>query len=103
VLVDTVRSGAAPGTIHRVEVTDRPIPASLRSSSSTHAVGVGQAIELARALGRLPTRPVVYGIEGASFDAGAALSGDVAAAVVRVADAVLDEACGLAAGAAGQA
>ena len=32
----------------------RPLPARLRGSTSTHAVGVGEAIELARALGRLP-------------------------------------------------
>ena len=80
-LVDTVRSGAAPGTIHRVEVTDRPIPASLRSSSSTHAVGVGQAIELARALGRLPSRLDVYAVEGADFALGAGLSAPVAQTV----------------------
>ena len=44
-------------------------PASFRSS--THAFGVGDAVELARALGRLPRRVVVYGVEGADFAAGA--------------------------------
>ena len=92
VLVDGVRSGADPGTIHRIEVTDGPLPAGLRSSSSTHAVGVGEAIELARTLGRLPSRLVIYGIEGEGFETGAALSPGVAAAVGSVADAVLDEA-----------
>ena len=80
-LVDAVRSGAAPGTSTASTVADRPLPAGLRSSTSTHAVGIGEAIELARALGRLPRRLVVYGVEGRRFDAGAALSPDVAAAV----------------------
>lgn len=98
VLVDGVRSGADPGTIHRIEVTDRPLPARLQSSSSTHAVGVGEAIELARALGRLPSRLVIYGVEGGRFKTGAELSPGVAAAVDTVADAVLREASELALG-----
>jgi hydrogenase maturation protease len=97
VLVDGVRSGADPGAIHRIEVTDRPIPAGLRSSSSTHAVGVGEAIELARALGRLPGRLVLYGVEGGGFETGGGLSAAVAAVVDDLADIVLAEARELAA------
>jgi hydrogenase maturation protease len=97
VLVDSVRAGGAPGTIHRLDASDRPLPAGLCSSTSTHALGVGEAIELARALGRLPRRLVVYGIEAGSFDTGATLSADVAAAVDRAAAAVLGEARRLAA------
>jgi hydrogenase maturation protease len=96
VLVDSVRSGDAPGTVHRVDATGGPLPAGLRASTSTHAVGVAEAIELARALGRLPDRLVVYGIEGGRFDTGAELSPGVAAAIDRVADAVLSEARALA-------
>jgi len=95
-LVDSVRSGAAPGTIHRLEATERPLPARMRTSSSTHAVGVAEAIELARALDRLPSRLVVYGVEGGRFETGAELSADVAAVVDGLADAVLREARGLA-------
>jgi hydrogenase maturation protease len=81
VLVDAVRSGAAPGTIHRLDASRDPLPATLRSSSSTHALGIGEAIELARALGRLPARVLVYGIEGERFEAGEGLSDAVTAAV----------------------
>jgi hydrogenase maturation protease len=96
-LVDGVRSGAAPGTLHRVDATDRRLPAELRGSTSTHALGIAQAIELARTLGRLPRRLVVFGIEGSRFDTGADLSPAVAAVVDDVADRVLREARGLAA------
>ncbi len=92
VLVDAIRSGAEPGTIHRVDASREPIPALLRGSSSTHAVGVGEAVELARALGRLPERVVVYGVEGACFDAGSGLSEEVAGAVDSLAERVLREA-----------
>jgi hydrogenase maturation protease len=91
VLVDAVRSGSAPGTVHRADVSDRSLPSALLGSTSTHAIGLGEAIELARALGRLPRRIVVFGVEGARFDAGAALSPDVAAAVPRLVESVAAE------------
>lgn len=92
VLVDAIRSGASPGTIHRVDATSAAIPVRLRGSSSTHAVGVGEAIELARALDRLPGRVVLFGVEGRSFAAGSGLSVEVEAITERLLDAVLSEA-----------
>jgi hydrogenase maturation protease len=92
VLIDAVRSGAPPGTIHRVDASREPVPALLAGSYSTHAIGVGEAIELARELGRLPGRLVLYGIEGLCFEAGAALSQEVAAVLDELADTVLAEA-----------
>ena len=53
----------------------------------THAFGLAETIELARALDRLPARLLVYGIEGACFEAGDELSPPVRAAV----DAVREE------------
>jgi hydrogenase maturation protease len=92
ILVDSVVSGAPPGTLHRFDASTEPIPArALRSS--THAIGLAETIELARALGKLPARVVVYGIEGASFDAGAALSPDVEAAVSRLVETIEEELC----------
>jgi hydrogenase maturation protease len=87
VVIDAVRSGAAAGTIHRLDA-DEPLPAALRTSTSTHAVGLAEAVELARALGRLPARLTVYGIEGERFDAGTGLTPAVSAAVDAVVDAV---------------
>ena len=87
-VVDAVASGATPGTLHRFDASDRPVPERL-FRSSTHAFGVGEAIELARALNRLPDRVIVYGIEGAVFEAGEGLTDAVAAAVEPAASAVL--------------
>jgi hydrogenase maturation protease len=92
VLVDASSSGAPPGTIHRFDASAEPVPArSFRSS--THAFGVGEAIELARALGKLPGTVVVYGIEGERFTAGEGLSPAVDAAVESAASAVMGEPC----------
>jgi len=84
IVIDAVRSGASPGTIHRFEVGDTPLPVTLRSSSSSHLVSVAEAIELARALDRLPPAVLVLGIEGTRFDIGAPLSDPVAAAIDEV-------------------
>ncbi|MDF2749185.1 MAG: hypothetical protein K0T00_360 [Gaiellaceae bacterium] len=90
-VVDAVRSGADPGTLHRFDAGADPVPASLFRSSSTHAFGVGEAVELARALGTLPSRLVLFGIEGGEFVAGEGLTDAVQAAVDPAAAAVLEE------------
>jgi hydrogenase maturation protease len=89
-LVDAVCSGAQPGVLHRLDASDRPLPAEL-FRLSTHRLGLHDALELARALGRLPPRVVVYGIEGSRFEAGCPLSPPVAAAAERLADALIEE------------
>jgi hydrogenase maturation protease len=89
-VADALASGAAPGSVQRFDAAAAPLPAA-RFAPSTHAFGLAQAIELARALGELPPALVVYGIEGRSFDAGAPLSPEVEAGVERAAALLLDE------------
>ena len=83
-VVDAVSSGAEPGTIHRLDARAGPLPAEL-FAMSTHHLSVAEAVELARALGRLPERLEVYGIEGAGFEAGSGLAPPVERAVEAVA------------------
>jgi hydrogenase maturation protease len=89
-LVDAVSSGAAPGTVHRLDASEHELPAEL-FRASTHHLGLAEAVELARALGRLPVRTIFYGIEGASFDAGEGLTPEVEAAAGEVAASVREE------------
>jgi hydrogenase maturation protease len=89
-LVDAVSSEAQAGTVHRVDASEEQLPATL-FRASTHHFGLADAVELARALGRLPARTIVYGIEGAGFDAGAELTPGVAAAVHEVAVSIRSE------------
>ncbi|MFI5005621.1 MAG: hydrogenase maturation protease [Solirubrobacterales bacterium] len=90
VIVDAVSSGAPPGTIHRMEAEAEPLPSTLRGSTSTHALGLREAIELARALHRLPAHVVIYGVEGRDFEAGTELSTEVEAVLGELAGVVLD-------------
>ncbi len=82
-VIDAVSTGAEPGTLHRFDATHEPLPAEV-FRASTHALGVADAIELARELDRLPQRIAVYGIEGESFETGEGLSPAVAETVNRL-------------------
>ena len=89
-VVDAMCSGQPPGAITQFRASDEPLPASL-FEVSTHGFGVPQAIELARALGKLPDSLVVIGVEGLCFDAGAKVSAQVEQAIPAVIDAILLE------------
>jgi hydrogenase maturation protease len=88
IIVDAVVSGAAPGAITTWDACKATLPTGC-FFCSTHALGVTEAVELARALGRLPRRLIVYGIEAINFDAGGSLSPEVAATVERLAQDLL--------------
>ena len=90
IIVDAASSGAKPGTIHRIDARAQRIPTGLLRYS-THAFSVGEAVELARAMNRLPPRMVVYGIEGERFDEGTVLSRAVQGSVDTVVDLVLKQ------------
>jgi hydrogenase maturation protease len=86
VLVDAVHSDSAPGKIFRFEVPGSAIPKALFPRHSTHAFGVLEAIELGKTLGNLPSRMIIYGIEGGTFDEGVEISSEVLSASKNVID-----------------
>jgi hydrogenase maturation protease len=90
IIIDATASGAAPGTIHRLDAQAQPIPAEF-FHYSTHDFGVAEAIEMARVLGRLPASLIIYGIEGSTFDFGAELTPAVAQAVPEVVQRIQQE------------
>jgi hydrogenase maturation protease len=83
VLVDACQGAGALGSVHRLEAADVERLAALEQHrrGSTHGLGVSAAIALARALGSLPSRLVIYAIEGRHFRAGEPLSPEVDHAV----------------------
>ncbi len=89
-LIDAVRSGAPPGTIHRLDAVAVPVPTGF-FHYSTHALSVAEAIELARSLNQLPPHLVVNGIEGENFAAGVGLSSAVEHAVEELIERAADE------------
>ncbi|MEU0647612.1 hydrogenase maturation protease [Streptomyces umbrinus] len=78
-----------PGRVHRL-VLDGARPGRTGTTSS-HGLGLGEAIELSSVLGRLPGRLVVYAVEGADTTFGTGLSEAVAARVDALVHDVEDE------------
>ncbi|WP_438310689.1 hydrogenase maturation protease [Streptomyces sp. HUAS TT3] len=78
-----------PGRVHRLEVTQGELAAS--AAASSHGMGLGEAVELARVLGWLPQRLIVFAVEGEGASVGRGLSAPVQAAVASVADRVRRE------------
>ncbi len=73
VVVDAVRSARPAGTVVRWEC-DAGSPPPRDAAVSSHTVSLGAVIELGRAVGALPVRLVVFGLEGERFDLGQELS-----------------------------
>lgn len=94
VVVDAFTSGGDPGDIQVFDAVARTLPTGSWASGGTHAFGIAAVVELGRALGRLPRRLLVVGVEGGRFDRGTPMSDPVAAAVPAAARAVLGAVAG---------
>ena len=88
ILVDAVSSGSPPGTIVTIDAGKKKVPAKL-FHSSTHAFGIAEAVELARAMAMLPPRLWIFGIEGAAFSAGIGMSNEVQESAEHVVEEIL--------------
>ncbi|WBP84648.1 hydrogenase maturation protease [Kitasatospora cathayae] len=79
-----------PGRVHRLDLdSERLCPPG--GATSSHGLGLGEAVELARELDRLPGRLIVYAVEGADSSLGTGLSAPVAAAVEPLTERIAEE------------
>jgi hydrogenase maturation protease len=88
VVVDATDSRGHPGRVHVRQVGRAPLrrdPPALGS----HGLGVADAVELARVLGRLPRRLTLVGVEARTFRLGAPLSAQVRESLDDAAEAVV--------------
>ena len=92
IIVDAVYGEGTPGGIYRGVFSGEeflpPLPVNF-CRYSTHAIGLGEAIELARSFGTLPPEVIVYGIEIADVTAGIGVSPEVEATIDHVVGAIL--------------
>jgi hydrogenase maturation protease len=84
VIVDAVRTGAPPGTVHCWDLFEL-LGTTVTAAGGTHDLGVATTLGLAAALGRLPLVASVIGIEGHAFEPGTPPCDPVLTAVDRVA------------------
>lgn len=90
VIVDAVQMPGEVGTIVRLDGCRESLgDTGLRSS--THAMGLAEAVEMARNLQRLPRRLTIFGIVGAQFDNSEGMSPAVVSAARQLADELSEE------------
>ncbi|AMP88969.1 hydrogenase maturation protease [Legionella pneumophila] len=80
-LIDAVKSGCAPGTIHRLKNNEI---FAFQNRLSTHEMGVAEALQIGQSLNDLPEHVILYGIEIDSIAFNATLSKSVEKAVKTV-------------------
>jgi hydrogenase maturation protease len=89
IVIDEVRSGAAPGSLYRFDVNDvRSVPSGFMTS--VHQVGILEVIELSDLIGKTP-RATVIGVEPKSLEMSMELSPEVKGKIPRIIELVLEE------------
>ena len=90
ILVDGVVSGATPGTLHRRAWRPGLVEERGVERASSHGFGVKELLEMARALGKLPARVELWGVEITSAAPGQGLSPAVAGAVEEIVEQLVE-------------
>jgi hydrogenase maturation protease len=92
ILVDAVRSGAKPGSIHLISESD--LAAFETSSGSAHGLGVAESLALGRRLypKDMPSDILLIGIEASGVELGETLSPEVHQALRRAAVSIEEQA-----------
>jgi len=92
-IADAVQPGGRSGWIYRMDANQGALPGGF-FGCSTHAFSVAEAVEMARALGQLPRKLILYGVEGGQFDHGASLSREVERAAGEVVSRIVGDISG---------
>jgi hydrogenase maturation protease len=90
IIVDVTQAVGAPGTVRRLDANAGPLNAIMNDVSS-HGLGLGYSLELARSLAKLPKHCIVVVVEGADFSIGNSLSPEVALAIPEILECVRRE------------
>ena len=89
VIMDAVASGAAPGTLIRLE--GEAVPKFFTRKLSPHQVGIADVMATLALTGESPKETIILGVEPGEMSMGMELSAPVAAAVPRLLAQVVDE------------
>ena len=90
IVIDAMQGNGPPGSVHRIEVEPGE-PIESGPSTSTHGLGLAEAVAIGRSLGRLPRRLTVFGIEVTELGIGDGLAPEVAGGVQAVTEEVVRE------------
>lgn len=76
IMVDAMQSERPPGDVQFLDATQGPLN-SIMNDVSSHGLGLGHSLELARSLGKMPEYCRLFVVEGKDFSIGAGISPEV--------------------------
>jgi len=91
IIVDATQAAGSPGKIQRLDPTIGPLN-SIMNDVSSHGLGLGYSLELARSLGKMPVQCLLFVIEGIDFSTGADISPEVEKVIPKVINEIMQEA-----------
>ena len=89
VVIDVVKTGAAPGTV--VKIAGDDIPVFFRRKLSPHQIALPDVLASLELLGTMPREIVVLGVEPVSLELGMEMTPTVAEKIPRLVDMALTE------------
>ncbi len=89
VVIDVVKTGAAPGTV--VKIAGDDIPVFFRRKLSPHQIALPDVLASLELLGTMPREIVVLGVEPVSLELGMEMTPTVAEKIPRLVDMALAE------------
>lgn len=89
-VIDACQMNAPSGFWKRIDAHKFPIPSDA-PQTSTHGMGITQAIDLAKVLGILPSKLIIYAINGEHYNLSTSPSLSVGQAIDTVAQHILQE------------
>ena len=89
IVVDVVKTGAAPGTVVKIDGAD--IPVFFRSKLSPHQIALPDVLASLELLGTMPKEIVVLGVEPISLELGMEMTTTVAERIPQLVGMVVEE------------
>ena len=89
IVVDVVKTGAAPGTVVKIDGAD--IPVFFRSKLSPHQIALPDVLASRELLGTMPREIIVLGVEPISLELGMEMTTTVAERIPQLVGMVVEE------------
>jgi len=89
IVIDAVKGKMSPGTIYRIGLNDLMPPK--RASISLHDLGLLEALDMAKKIGKSPKSVVIFGIEPKEINWGMELSPEINRKLPQIARLVVKE------------
>lgn len=88
-IIDALRTGAKPGTIHRFHLEE--LASSLEPAITSHGIPLKQVIALAQEQTGFPVKVIIFGIEPLSLELATELSPPIKATLSQITAQIMEE------------